>query len=124
MAIGTAGIDASMIHDRAFDGDVDTYFEAASDNSWVGLDLGEARRITKIRYLPRTGGNGIYQGHVYELFYWNENEWQSLGKKTADSHVLQYNVPDRALLYLKNVSKNRMHNAPFSIEGGVQKWFY
>ena len=123
-AIGTPGINESMNHNRLFDSDVDTYYEAASDTSWVGLDLGEARRINKIRYLPRTGGNGIYHGHVYELFYWNWNEWQSLGRKTAESRVLQYKVPDRALLYIKNVTINRMHNTPFYIESGVQRWFH
>jgi hypothetical protein len=123
-AIGSPGANASMTHDKVFDGDVDTYFEAATDyDPWIGLDLGEACRIAKIRYLPRTGGNAIYEGHVYELFYWNGNEWQSLGQKTADSHILQYKVPNRALLYLKNITKNRMHQAPFVIESYVQQWF-
>jgi hypothetical protein len=125
-ATGTPGANAKMTHDRVFDGDVDTFFEAASDDdhSWVGLDLGKSRQITKIRYLPRTDGNGIYEGHVYELFYWNGNEWYSLGSQTADSHILQYKVPFNALFYLKNVTKDRMHNNPFIVESGAQQWFF
>ena len=114
---GTSGSNA-----KVFDDDVDTFFEAASDPSWVGLDLGEPRKITKIRYLPRTDGHGIYEGHVYELFYWNGDKWQSLGEKTADSHVLQYEVPENALFILKNITKNRTNKTPFVIEGGVQQW--
>ena len=121
-AIGTPGANATMTHDKVFDEDVDSFFEAASDPSWVGLDLGEPRKITKIRYLPRTGGNGIYEGHVYELFYWNGTEWQSLGRKTADSHILQYKAPTNALLYLKNITKNRMNKKPFYIDAKAQKW--
>ena len=108
---------------KAFDGDVDTFFESTSTPSWIGLDLGESRKITKIRYLSRTDGNGIYEGHEYELFYWNKNEWQSLGRKMADSHILQYKVPDRALLYLKNITKNKIHNRPFTFEYDSQQWF-
>jgi len=58
-----------------------------------------------------------------ELFYWNGNEWQSLGKKMADSHILKYTAPANALFFLKNLTKNRMYNTPFVIESGVQHWF-
>ena len=116
--IGTSGDDS-----KVFDDDVDTFFEAASDTSWVGLDFREPRQITKIRFLPRTNGNGIYEGHVYELLYWNGDKWYSLGRKTATSHVLQYNVPDNALLILKNLTKNRMYKTPFFIESDTQQWF-
>jgi hypothetical protein len=117
-AIGSHGASGTV-----FDGDVDTFYEANSDPSWIGLDFGEPRRITKIRYLPRTNGNGIYEGHEYELFYWNGNEWSSLGRKTADSHILRYKSPANALFYLKNITKNRIHKKPFTIESGVQRWF-
>lgn len=120
--IGTPGANVATSNDKVFDGDIDTFFEAASNLSWVGLDLGEPRQISRIRYLPRTTGNGIYEGHVYELFYWNSREWQSLGQNTATSHILQYNAPSNALFFLKNVTKNRMYKKPFVIEGGTQHW--
>ena len=111
-------------HTNIFDGDVDTFLETISDYSWTGLDLGEPRRISKIRYLPRTNGYGIYEGHTYELFYWNGDGWRSSGRQTATSHILQYQVPDNALFFLKNITKNRMYERPFIIESGVQRWFY
>lgn len=124
-AVGTPGSSSNttMSPDNAFDSNVDTFYEAESEPSWVGLDLEEPRRIAKIRYLSRTDGNGIYEGQVYELFYWNGNKWQSLGRKTADSHILQYETPANALLYLKNITKNRMYKTPFLMENGIQKWF-
>ena len=109
--------------DKAFDGDEETYFSAFSNPAWTGLDFGEPRYIAKIRYLPRTDGNSIYEGHVYELFYWNGSEWQSLGKKTADSHLLAYKAPANALYFLKNVTNNRIFRSPFVIEDNVQRWF-
>lgn len=122
-AIGTSGKNEATSNDKVFDGDVDTFFEAASGPSWAGLDFGEPRRISRIRYLPRTTGNGIYEGHVYELFYWNGKEWQSLGQKTATSQILQYDAPVNTLFFLKNVTKNRMHKKPFVFESGAQQWF-
>ena len=87
----------------------------------AGCNKEDSCVITKIRYLPRTKGNSIYEGHVYELFYWNWDKWQSLGRQTADSHTLQYKIPFNALLYLRNVTKNRMSKAPFILERGKQQ---
>ena len=109
--------------DKVFDGDPDTFFDAADDKSWTGLDLGKPKTIAKIRYLPRNGGFGIYEGLAFELFYWNGNQWQSLGKKTANSHTLQYEEPANALFFLKNITKNRICGRPFIMENGKQKWF-
>ena len=114
---------SNMTCDKAFDGDIDTYFDAAEGHSWAGLDLKEPRRIAKLRYLPRTVGNSIYEGCVYELFYWNGKEWDSLGRQTATSHLLQYQAPANALLVLKNVTKNKMYKTPFIMENGAQQWF-
>jgi len=63
----------TMTFDKAFDNDVLTYYDADGNDSWTGLDLGYPQHIGEIRYLPRTVGFGIYEGHVYELFYWNQN---------------------------------------------------
>ncbi len=42
---------------QVFDGNFNTYFDAANSNltNWVGLDLGSARSITQIQYAPRAG---------------------------------------------------------------------
>ena len=124
-AIGTPGAfqNGPMTYDKVFDGDVDTYFDALPGDSWTGLDFGEPRRISKIRYLPRTTGNIICEEQVYELFCWNGNEWHSMGKQTATTQILQYQAPVNALFFLKNVTKNRKHTMPFIIENGAQKWF-
>ncbi len=71
--IGTAGSynNGGATGDKAFDGDISTYFDgpnASNGNGcWTGLDLGTAKMITGIRYLPRiTWGSrmngGIFQG--------------------------------------------------------------
>ena len=63
-AISSAG-DAGS----AFDGNTSTFFEVNATNAWVGLDLGAGgeKRITKIKFFPRSGlssrmGNGFFEG--------------------------------------------------------------
>jgi glucose/arabinose dehydrogenase len=55
--IGTPGSwnnDPNVTKDKAFDGNLATYFDAPNPNgSWVGLDLGQSFSITQIRFGPR-----------------------------------------------------------------------
>ena len=49
-------VNSATTRSAAFDGKIDTYFDAAqSDGAWAGIDLGEERaaRVTKISYCPR-----------------------------------------------------------------------
>ena len=111
-----------MTIDKVFDGEVLTWFEADDqDNGWVGLDLGESKTISKIRFLPRTTGNRIYEGHTYELFYWDGQKWASLGRQVAESHQLQYSVPANSLLNLRNLTLFR-EGRYFTMQDGSQRW--
>ncbi|MCU0430964.1 MAG: Ig-like domain-containing protein [Cytophagaceae bacterium] len=53
--------------EKAFDGDISTYFDGPNDVSWAGLHLSNPHRITGIRFYPREGAafrmvNGKFQG--------------------------------------------------------------
>jgi hypothetical protein len=113
----------TMTHDKAFDGDVITCYDGTNNKSWTGLDLGEAQKISEIHYLPREdSGSGIYEGHVYELFYWTGQRWQSLEQKKVELNQLQYDVPSNALLYLRNVTMGKDAVRVFTEQDGKQKW--
>jgi hypothetical protein len=102
--IGTPGSwkNSGKTCDKVFDNDVTTFFESEEKGSWTGLDLLERKRIRKIRYLPYTEGNKIYDRHDYELFCWTKDGWRSLGMQTATTNTLQFHVPSHALMYLEN----------------------
>jgi hypothetical protein len=106
--VGTPGAwnNSNSTCDKAFDGDVTTFYDAVeSSGAWTGLDFQERKQIRKIRYLPRTEGHHIYEGHHYELFYLAKDGWTSLGEQTAtDSASLQYHAPSQALLHLDNLT--------------------
>ena len=67
--IGTTGSwnNSGNTREKAFDGDVNTYFDAATpDGNWTGRDLGSARTICKISYHPRTGSGSRLVGGKFQ----------------------------------------------------------
>ncbi len=70
-SIGTEGSwnNNGMTRERSFDGNTSTYFDAPTQSAWTGRDFGAGRekRITAIRYHPRTSWtsrmlNGVFEG--------------------------------------------------------------
>lgn len=95
-----------------FDGNTLSYASGRKGvaGQWLGLDLGEERVLSKLCYLPRSDDNFIRDGQVYELCYWGDNGWVSLGTQVGsrETQELVYdNVPDGALLILHNHSAGK-----------------
>lgn len=110
----------STVH-KIFDGDYLTYAEKAVHGYWVGLDLGDGLRdtINHIEFCMRHDMNMIKKGDEYELFYY-DLEWKSLGRQVAETDSLVYhNVPDNALLWLKNHTEGKEERI-FTYENGKQ----
>jgi hypothetical protein len=107
----------------AFDANIRTNFvNKTGELNWIGLDLGVPKSIKFVKYLFRNSFNIIEPGDDYELFYW-DNEWKSLGVKTAKDNYVMFDVPERALLWLRNITKGKEESL-FIIENGKQKWVY
>jgi hypothetical protein len=111
--------------EHATDGDRISYFYALENEApYIGLDFGKPRRITRIRYCPRSDDNGIIPEELYELFYWDKTGWVSLGKQEGRSdYTLVYtNVPKGTLLNIHNHTRGK-ENRPFTYENGKQVWW-
>lgn len=119
-------LDSLVTMRRAFDGDALTFTSAGpeQEDAWLGLDFGKQVEVNKLVYLPRSDDNFIKEGELYELFYW-DREWKSLGRQVG-SRQLQYleydNVPDNALLLLRNQTKGKEERI-FTYEDGKQVWW-
>jgi hypothetical protein len=125
--IGTEGSTDNMDYwkkEVVFDGDPLTFFSIPDSGAWVGLDLGTAERIDRIRYSPRNDDNGIRPGDLYELFYWDAGTWRSLGEKTGDEQMeLMYEeCPAGALFLLRNHTRGKEERI-FTYENGKQIWW-
>ena len=87
------------------DGDRLTYFNSANTPGWIGSDFGKSVKIDSLKFMPRNDDNYVTPGHVYELFYWAQEGWKSLGYKVADSEQLIYNnAPCHALFWLRDLT--------------------
>ena len=109
---------------KVFDGDHLSYYDLWDHEiCFAGLDFGEPVEINKISFLPRNDDNFIVEGENYELYYWN-NKWISLGKQIGkDTQYLEYsNVPDKALLLLRNHTKGKEERI-FTYENNKQVWW-
>jgi hypothetical protein len=114
---------SSMTFDKALDGDISTFYDALLySDSWMGLELNEPQTIAKIQYLPRNNGNGIYEKHKYELYYWKDREWKFLERQISVTHPLYFRVPTNAVLYLKNVTANKFGKWFVVNKNGEQEW--
>ena len=109
-----------------FDGDPLTFFEDARDNQknkYIGLGFDKPIRISTIKYLPRNDLNSIQPGDNYELYYWNNQNFVSLGQKIANDTLLIYNnVPKGALFWLRNLSGGKEERI-FTWENNKQEWW-
>ncbi len=111
----------------AMDNNLETYFsKPKGSKGWVGLDLGEGNEhiITRIRFAPRSDTNYILKGDIYELMYWNNNGWHSMGKKTAIHYnIITYdNVPSETIYLLRNLSRGKEERI-FTYENNTQIWW-
>jgi len=111
--------------ENVFDGDPLTSYQCDwNDQGWAGLDFGKPMNLAYFRYLPRNDDNFIKEGEEYELFYWENYQWNSLGKQTGTSkQYLEYtNVPTNALFWLRNLTKGKEERI-FTYENGEQVWW-
>lgn len=126
--IGTEGswrpLSDGYTKEAVFDRNALTFFDAPQgDNCWVGIDFRKPVNISKISYLPRNDGNCIEAGDEYELMYWANNGWQSLGKQIAEGIELRYeNCPSNALFLLRDHTKGKEERI-FTYKDNEQIWW-
>ena len=124
--IGNPGLSIGPVS-YAFDGNRETFLffdRSEGKKDYVALDLGKRYRIKRIRLIPRSDDNAIITGEEYELFYWKNGAWVSLGRRSGgDDGMLHYGaVPSRALFRIHNHTRGN-ENRPFTFEKGRQVWW-
>ncbi len=123
--IGNSGMYPYTI-DKAIDGDRETYFYSQGDKVfYIAIDLGAGneKRVTRIRFVPRSDDNAVVMGEMFELFYWDRG-WVSLGKKEGDRNgALTFSaVPRNALLLLKDTKRGK-ENRIFIYKNSQQQFW-
>ena len=125
--IGTNGSfeNSGKTKEMVFDGDVLTYFDGPDlSGNWVGLKLKQAKAIRKIRFATRNDGNMVEVGDEYELNYWDDSDWVSMGRQTAISDSLTFkDVPMNGLYHLHNHTKGWEERIFTLDSAGQQIWW-
>ncbi len=121
--IGTQGTDKHC-KETVFDGNILTGFNGISpDGHWVGLELEKPSDVAKIRYMPRNDGNSIEVGDEYQLFVYDNGDWNELDVKIAnDTKLVFKNVPKNGLFLLRDRTKGKEERV-FTYEKGKQVWW-
>ena len=109
----------------AFDDNWFSNFETSEvDGNWMGMDMGKPVMVSSVRVIPRNDDNDICPGNEYELLYWNGNYWDSLGEQKPEENYLIYdNVPNGALLWIKNYTRGTDECAFFINENNEIEWW-
>ena len=123
--IGTIQKLEKYAREKAFDKDPLTFFSGDSTfGNWVGMAFDRPQHMTRIRYLCHNDDNFIRNNESYELYYWKNGVWKSLGQRTGDDNqILKYsNVPVHALLLLRNHTKGSEERI-FTYDHDHQVWW-
>ncbi len=57
--------------------------------------------------VPRNDDNFVVPGEEYELMCFDEEGWQSLGRKVSKGFSIEFEAPDNAVLWLRNLTKGK-----------------
>jgi len=122
------GVDGVYGHEisKAFDNDLNSYYQNYRNrDGWIGIDLGKGvrKRAKAIKFCPRNDTDGIIPGQEYELFYWDGQNWNSLGVQTATGYSLTYkDAPQNALFWLR-CNSGGTEERIFTYINGMQVWW-
>ena len=92
---------------RAFDNDLLSYYIFSPERPRIIFKNKGMRTVKSIALSPRNDDNYVWPGQEYELLYYGHGDWVSLGVKVAVDHFLEFDAPDNAVLWLRNITKGR-----------------
>lgn len=118
------GFPENTSYDRLFDGRLLSYFLAPrASSAWGGYELDSACEIVKLKYAARSDVNYIEVGHQYELCYWKDGYWVSMGMKEGKKSTLTYtDVPLNGLYLLHDHTAGKEERI-FTYENGKQRFW-
>ena len=82
--------------------------------------LNTTKSITCLKKYPYDDTNLIEIGDLYQLYFWDNTGWKSLGKKVATEKKLTFDkVPENALLLLRDLTRGKQERV-FIYQNGKQ----
>ncbi len=93
--LGSYGNDPSRTRDKVFDGDIASFYDAATDGGWPGLDFGTVlwRRLAYLRFVPRDSFPDRMTGGRFQIASVSD------GIDTFESPVTLHQIPSSPPVY-------------------------
>ncbi len=91
---------------------------------WIGFKVDRVKeKLKNLRIVMWNDENQIQKNHDYELFYFYNCKWCSIGRKKASSNCIRFTkVPSNALLLLRDYSSGKEERI-FMYKNNRQIWF-
>ena len=70
----------------------DNFLDFGILSNMVGVEFEEPVSVDVIKYITQNDKNGIYPGNIYELMYFDQGRWVSLGSKMATADYIEYEM--------------------------------
>lgn len=101
------------------DGNIMTGTLLAAGAEDLVFRVGGAEPVTNLFVVPGNDDNFVVPGQDYELFYYTAEGWKSLGRKVSQGFDVEFEVPENAVLLLRNHTKG-VEEQVFVMGGGRQ----
>ncbi len=101
------------------DGDILGWVKYNKHHKPLIFRIDSEQRPGSLFVVPRNDDNFVVPGEEYELMYFGKNGWQSLGRKVSEGFSIEFEAPDNAVLWLRNLTKGKEEQV-FIWHGGKQ----
>lgn len=90
----------------------------------INFNLSKPQYVTKVRLMPLNADNGIVPGNQYELYHWNNGEWEKLLEQQPKFDHIAIEAHSGSFFWLRNLSGGK-EEIPFYIgDNGEQRFIY
>lgn len=85
------GNDPTLTYDKAFDGNIATYFRSGSSTPWVGRNMGSAKALTRVTLLPVQNSTDCTNLNGAQVQYSSDgSSWTNIGSAVSGVSSANY----------------------------------
>ncbi|MCM1504587.1 MAG: hypothetical protein NC127_05275 [Muribaculum sp.] len=92
---------------KVADGDLLTYYIFSPERYRIVFKNISGKPLKSVALSARNDDNYVWPDQQYELLYFDKGQWRSCGRRVADEHYVEFDAPENAVFWLRNLSKGR-----------------
>ena len=93
-------------------------YQSKVPGSWVAMDLGKPKIVSRLRFIPKdVSPASIQKGDIYKLSGWDKGDWANISTDTATKKSISYRLYGGKMYLLENLSRT-VESRPFIYDPG------